>query len=96
MHPKLKLYLIVYVDDFKMAGPRVSLSEGWKLIRSGITTDDPVPVNRYLGCEHIVLESIIPEGSNPAHAAVPKPPPKPKPQPKKGEAPKGIAVSTAR
>jgi hypothetical protein len=32
-HKALKLLLIVYVDDFKMAGPTVNLSEGWGLVR---------------------------------------------------------------
>ena len=82
VHPGLKLYLIVYVDDFKMAGPTQNLPEGWKLIRKGIETGDPEPVNRYLGCEHIVLDATIPVGSNPPHGSVPKPPPKAKPGPK--------------
>ena len=85
VHPTLKLYLIVYVDDFKLAGPTNNLSEGWKFIRKGIQTGEPEPVNRYLGCEHIVIEATIPVGSNPPHGDVPKPPPKSKPIPKVGE-----------
>ena len=33
VHPKLRLFLIVYVDDFKLAGPIKNMAEGWKLIR---------------------------------------------------------------
>ena len=36
--PKLELFLVVYVDDFKLAGPKGRLAGGWKLIRSGIET----------------------------------------------------------
>ena len=32
-HPTLKLYLVVYVDDFKLSGPKGNLSKGWSLIR---------------------------------------------------------------
>ena len=28
-HDKLKLFLVVYVGDFKMSGPRANLSAGW-------------------------------------------------------------------
>jgi hypothetical protein len=61
-HTRLKLYLTVYVDDFKLSGPKESLDEGWSLIRGqhpktfgrGIKTDNPKPSNRYLGCYHNV------------------------------------------
>ena len=53
-HDRLKLLLVVYVDDFKMSGPKTNLSEGWKAIRKGIVTDDPKPVNKCLGCQHDV------------------------------------------
>ena len=57
-HPKLKLLLGVYVDDFKMSGPSENIDEGWKLISSKIDMDTPEPAGRYLGCEHIVHENI--------------------------------------
>ena len=40
-HEKLKLFLLVYVDDFKLAGPAKNLEHGWKLIQSVITIDKP-------------------------------------------------------
>ena len=30
VHPVLRLYLIVYVDDFKLAGPANKIAEGWR------------------------------------------------------------------
>ena len=42
-HAELKLLLIVYVDDFKMAGPKENLEKGWKLISEEIKLDKPTP-----------------------------------------------------
>ena len=46
---KLKLLLAVYVDDFKMAGPKMNLKEGWRIIREGIKADEPAKAGKYLG-----------------------------------------------
>ena len=35
-HKDLRLFLVVYVDDFKLAGPATSLAQGWKLLREGL------------------------------------------------------------
>ena len=51
-HPELRLFLIVYVDDFKLAGPRANLSAGWTLLRQRINMEDPGPVSHFLGCTH--------------------------------------------
>ena len=59
-HPKLELFLVVYVDDFKLAGPKERLNEGWKLIRSGIETDEPHPMGMFLGCSHEVAMKASP------------------------------------
>ena len=51
-HPVLRLSLAVYVDDFKMAGPKDKLAKGWSLLRKGLDTEPPVPIGVYLGCSH--------------------------------------------
>jgi hypothetical protein len=57
-HPVHKTFLIVYVDDFKMAGPTDSLRKCWALIQSPVegkeflNIEPPEPVNRFLGCQH--------------------------------------------
>ena len=51
-HAKLKLYLVVYVDDFKLSGPKQDLSKGWELIRKGLEMEAPTPVGVFLGCKH--------------------------------------------
>ncbi len=35
------------------------MEEGWKLIRKGITMDDPTAVGKCLGCQHNVYEHQI-------------------------------------
>ena len=59
---KLKLLLVVYVDDFKMAGPAGSLSEGWKLIRQGLTMEEPEKLGVFLGCNHVRQEVKLADG----------------------------------
>ena len=56
IHKKLKLALVIYVDDFKMSGPRNGVKQGWALIRKGIVTDEPCPLSKYLGCKHRIYE----------------------------------------
>ena len=51
-HLHLRLLLAVYVDDFKMAGPKDNLAKGWELIASRIDMD--TVWGRYLGCEHVI------------------------------------------
>ena len=60
-HDVLKLYLVVHVDDFKLAGPATAIKKGWELIRKGIKTDDPSPMGMYLGCRHDVSEKTLPD-----------------------------------
>ena len=46
-HYDLRLFLVVYVDDFKLSGPSENLQKGWKLLTtdtdqlSGIKMDPP-------------------------------------------------------
>ena len=64
-HPRLKLLLMVYVDDFKLSGPKANMAEGWTLLRKGIDTEEPTPVGRCLGCNHITYqEKVVEEGSS--------------------------------
>ena len=59
-HRDLQLFLIVYVDDFKMAGPPEAMKKGWALIRKNLILDDPTPFQRFLGCLHIICERTSP------------------------------------
>jgi hypothetical protein len=56
--------VIVYVDDFKIAGPKDNVEEAWRLIRAentrtgerGIVLDEPIPAGKFLGCKHVCSE----------------------------------------
>ena len=47
-HSKLKLLLMVSVDDFKMSSPCENMSKGWKPIRTSIETDELSPPGKCL------------------------------------------------
>ena len=58
-HKGLNLFLVVYVDDMKMAGPKQNHDIGWKQIGAKLNVGKPTPVERYLGCYHILGQSSI-------------------------------------
>ena len=56
IHKKLNLTLFVYVDDFKLAGPKENISKGWNLIKQKIDLDAPTDFGKYLACVHTIKE----------------------------------------
>ena len=40
-HPEHKLFLVIYVDDFKLSGPVDKLQLGWDLIARGLKIEPP-------------------------------------------------------
>ena len=64
-HPELKLFLVVYVDDFKLCGPADNLKAGWDLIRTdtakstAIKMENPDKLGLFLGCKHSIIEETI-------------------------------------
>ena len=61
-HPALRLLLAVYMDDFKMAGPKENLEEGWRLIGERIEIEPPTGFGLYLGCNHKRSTTTTPDG----------------------------------
>ena len=59
VHEALQWTLSVYVDDFKLAGPKRYLKQGWALIRKHIQMEDPTRMQLYLGCIHKRFEGNI-------------------------------------
>ena len=58
-HDALKILLVVYVDDLKMAGPKGALGKCWDMIRgdeaeNGLRIEPPEPFGLFLGCSHEV------------------------------------------
>lgn len=59
-HSGLKLFLMVYIDGFKLCGPSgEAMAKGWKLIQQGITMDDPTPVGKCIVCKHVVSDHVF-------------------------------------
>lgn len=53
-HKKIELFLIVYVDDCKLVGPAKNLDKGWKLAQQHVRLDEPTPLQKFLGCDHVL------------------------------------------
>ena len=51
------------VDDFKLAGPKDKLAEGWKLIKQGLTMEEPEILGVFLGCSHVRKEAKLADHS---------------------------------
>ena len=54
--PSSKLMLSVYVDDLMLSGPEDAHDKFWQALRdTNIRIEDPEPLERFLGRNHIVL-----------------------------------------
>ena len=51
-HKELRLFMMIYVDDFKLSGPAANLAKGWELIKDAVDMGDPEPAGLFLGCTH--------------------------------------------
>ena len=67
-HPTLDLLLVIYVDDFKLAGPKTNLAQGWKLISSKIKMEPPQQIGRFLGCQQSIGKTKMTRWYNPRYA----------------------------
>jgi hypothetical protein len=61
-HPGKRLFLMVYVDDFKMSGPKGALAGAWKDLRAKMNIEDPKPLGVFLGCDHKQFTKKLPSG----------------------------------
>ena len=46
-HHELRVLLVLYVDDFKLAGPTKNLPVAWEKIRRNLNTGDPQPLDHF-------------------------------------------------
>ena len=72
MHKQKKLFLSVYVDDFKMAGDASQLKDMWARLGKRFDLDPPTPLHKtvYLGNQQVNVEvpdSVIQERSTQIH-----------------------------
>ena len=49
-HDELKLLLVIYVDDLKLAGPSENLAKGWDMLRTVLRIEPETDLGLYLGC----------------------------------------------
>ena len=52
----------MYVDDFKLSGPKEHLAPAWKALRSKMNIEDPKPLGVFLGCDHKTYTRKLPSG----------------------------------
>ncbi|MCP3869062.1 MAG: hypothetical protein GY703_13365, partial [Gammaproteobacteria bacterium] len=57
------MLLVIYVDDFKMAGPEKNMAIGWQLLRKGLKIDPETPLGLYLGSKQSMVEHTLPDGT---------------------------------
>ena len=57
-HSKLNCMLVVYVDDFKLAGPSENMDKAWASIRQAVNIGEPEPYDRYFGCQHVEFNGV--------------------------------------
>ena len=55
----MKLLLVIYVDDLKMAGPKTQLPKGWDMLRRELRLEEETPLGLYLGCHISKGEAIL-------------------------------------
>ena len=49
-HDELKLLLVIYVNDLKLAGPSENLAKGWEMLRNFLRIEPETDLGLYLGC----------------------------------------------
>ena len=62
-HHTLKLSLVIYVDDFKLAGPKKNLKEGWRLPRTRLEIEPEEEGGLYLGCDTMYGKDTMADGT---------------------------------
>jgi len=61
--PTAEITLSIYVDDFKMSGPKENLAKGWALLREEIEMEDPASPTIYPCCEQSTQNITLPSGA---------------------------------
>eukprot|EP00959_Pyramimonas_sp_CCMP1952_P122612 2563316-Pyramimonas_sp.AAC.1 len=81
----------MYVDDFKLSGPKENIEQGWRFLQEasegcpmGVEIDPPTNVGRYLGCEHHLSTQCV-EWHGELPTVLDPPPPKVKKAPTFGQ-----------
>ena len=59
----MQLLLVIYVDDFKLAGRVGNLKVGWNLLRTKLGIEPETPLGHYLGCDQRMMEAKLGDGT---------------------------------
>ena len=59
----LQLFLMIYVDDFKLAGPAENMGIGWELIKDAVEMGESEETGMFLGCIHKKTERKLDDGT---------------------------------
>jgi len=57
-------FLLIYVDDFKMAGPAKRLAHHWEALGELVKLGANGPVGQFLGCKHTAVTVEVGDGQN--------------------------------
>ena len=63
IHDAMRLLLVIYVDDFKLAGPTDNLKAGWNLLRTKLGIEPETAPGHYLGCDQRMVEAKLGDGT---------------------------------
>ena len=63
-HKEWGLFLIVYVDDFKLSGNKDHIEDGWNAIRKLLDIEPPKDAHLFLGCIHEKKTVTLSSGEN--------------------------------
>ena len=65
-HAEYNSMLVVYVDDFKLAGPTENMDKAWASIRRAVKIGDPELYDRSFGCQHVEFSNVtLPRKAHP-------------------------------
>ena len=69
-HDELKCLLVVYLDDFKLAGTTGNMIEARNTIRKGIAVGEPSNVDHFVGVKHGFGHFMLPNKKAPAYGRI--------------------------
>lgn len=61
-HDKLQLFAMIYVDDFKLAGPKEILKQSWDMVCDAVDIGKSEAAGLFLGCIHEPFKRTLPNG----------------------------------
>ena len=54
-HKEFKAFMVLYVDDFKISGPKTRMREAWESVMRHIVIDAPTKMKAFLGSGYLPI-----------------------------------------